>query len=793
MSGYRSLAFLLALSLLPLSARAEGPTERFFLAVGANDGGPSRAKLRYAAKDASAMAALMRELGGVPEENAVVLHEPNRKTFHAAWSSLLERMKAARDRGLRAELFFYYSGHSDETGLIWGKERIGYEELRGVLRGLPSEVMVAILDSCASGALTRLKGGTIRPAFLVDQSSKVRGHAILTSSSADEVAQESDRIGGSFFTHHLMAGLRGAADTKGAGRVTLTEAYRYAFEETLAQTERTLGGPQHPAYEIDLIGSGDLVVTDLRNVSATLDIDPSIVGRVFVRDAAGDLVVEARKREGIPLRLGLSPGAYVVTVVHGDNRYVGSVTLAAHQSSQIGPDDLQMVDAEDTVSRGDVDREDRYHVVPFEFAVLPSISTHSGPRPTSTRFSLYLLAATGDHLDGTQAGIGIGRMREDVEGVQIAGVGNLAGGDLDGLQAAAGFNYAGGDVQGVQMAIGANVAGGEVDHLQMAVGANLVFGVLDGLQLSVGPSLGLDTVKGMQMTATYAHADGRMDGIQVAGGMVLGGEDVEGIQAAGGAAFALGSVRGVQIAGGATLATGDFSGFQASAGANWIGGSLVGFQLAGGFNQAGSVDGSQMASVNGAGDVDGFQLGVLNFARNVDGAQIGIVNFARNTEVPIGLLNIISEGRFRIGLWGSDLAMGHLALKTGSDSVHSILVGGIRPERARGDEIDWSVGAGLGLHLQSGLGWIHFFEPEVLVTNVFEGADGQALIPSLRFGFGWDLARRFTILAGVSANLSVQWDELRDENLSFMPAVTLHSGRESTVRLWPGFFAGIEI
>lgn len=786
------LGFLLAV-LVPLVAGAEGAAERFFFGVGANDGGPTRARLRYAGKDATAMARLLRELGGVPDENVVVLLDPGREDFFSAWASLLGRMRAARARGQRVELFFYYSGHSDEAGLIWGDERLDYRELRRALREPPAEVVVAILDSCASGALTRLKGGTIRPAFLVDESTRVRGHAILTSSSADEVAQESDRLRGSFFTHHLMAGLRGAADMRGAGRVTLTEAYRYAFEETLAQTERTLGGPQHPAYEIELHGSGDLVVTDLRKVSATLDLAPALVGRVFVRDAAGDLVVEARKREGIPLRLGLSPGAYVVTVVHGENRYETSVNLAPDQASEIGPGDLRLVLPEEAVSRGDADWEETYHVVPFEFSVLPSLSTYGGPRPTITRFSLFLLAATGDRLDGTQAGLGIGRMREDVEGVQIAGLANLAGDDVDGLQAALGLNRAGGDVKGVQMAIGLNIAAGEVDHLQMAVGANLVFGTLDGLQLSVGPSLGFGRVEGMQVSASYAHADGRMDGIQLAGGMVLGADHVKGIQAAAGAAFALGSVEGVQVAGGATLASGDLSGFQASAGANWIGGSLVGFQLAAGFNQAGRVDGSQLAAVNGAGDVDGFQVGVLNFARDVDGVQIGLVNFARSVDVPIGLLNIVSEGRFRIGLWGSELAMGHLSLKTGSPTVHSILTAGIRPERARGDEINWSLGAGLGLHLSSAIRWIDFFEPEVLVTTVFEGADAQALIPALRLGVGWDLARRLAIFAGISANLSVQWDDLRDERLGVAPTLELGSGRRSSVRVWPGFFAGIEI
>lgn len=74
--------------------------------------------------------------------------------------------------------------------------------------------------------------------------------ATRSPSSADEAAQESDRIGGSFFTHALVSGMRGAADASGDGKITLTEAYRFAFEETLQRTAQTQFGSQHPAYEI---------------------------------------------------------------------------------------------------------------------------------------------------------------------------------------------------------------------------------------------------------------------------------------------------------------------------------------------------------------------------------------------------------------------------------------------------------------------------------------------------------------------------------------------------------------
>ena len=127
---------------------------------------------------------------------------------------------------------------------------------------IPADVRIAILDSCSSGVLTRGKGGTRRAPFLMDTSVDVQGHAFLTSSSEDEVAQESEGLGGSFFTHYLTSGMRGAADASGDGKVTLNEAYQFAFHETLGGTVDTRGGAQHPAYDIQLSGTGDVVMTD---------------------------------------------------------------------------------------------------------------------------------------------------------------------------------------------------------------------------------------------------------------------------------------------------------------------------------------------------------------------------------------------------------------------------------------------------------------------------------------------------------------------------------------------------
>ncbi|HEY9594375.1 MAG TPA: caspase family protein, partial [Spirochaetia bacterium] len=243
-----SRKYLLVLVLLALawSAAAETPTalRRFAFVAGSNDGGEGLERLRYAESDARSFATVLQDLGGVRQQDLILVTNPSLQRFRDALQRARQMVGSPREMDERRELVFYYSGHSDDDGIILGKERVRWGDIRADLASINADIKVAIVDSCSSGSLTRAKGGVTRPAFLFDASSDMTGHAYLTSASAEEAAQESDRIGSSFFTHFLISGLRGAADAGGDGVVTLEEAYAYAYKETLASTEKTQYGPQ---------------------------------------------------------------------------------------------------------------------------------------------------------------------------------------------------------------------------------------------------------------------------------------------------------------------------------------------------------------------------------------------------------------------------------------------------------------------------------------------------------------------------------------------------------------------
>ncbi|HEY2431505.1 MAG TPA: caspase family protein [Vicinamibacterales bacterium] len=363
-TSFAALTWAIAMTGAAAAASAAVPVQRFVLVVGANLGGGDRAKLLYAISDAERFARVMLDLGGVPQANEVVLRQPKLNELIDALDALNARVVEARrlkEPG-RIEIIVYYSGHADEQGLLIGSDRYSYRTLRDRLDQIPADVRIAVLDACASGAFTRLKGGKVRPPFLVDESAAMRGHAFLTSSAETESAQESDRIRGSFFTHYLISGFRGAADLSGDGKITLNEAYQFAFNETLGRTVDTRGGAQHPSYDINLSGSGDVVMTDVRQTTATLVLGEDLEGRFFIRNAAQELVVELYKPYGRKINLGVEPGAYEVRLDRDKQSMLAKTRVEDGGTVTLEPKQFGQVTLEATKKRGD-------SVPPVKFAV----------------------------------------------------------------------------------------------------------------------------------------------------------------------------------------------------------------------------------------------------------------------------------------------------------------------------------------------------------------------------------------------------------------------------------------
>jgi hypothetical protein len=571
--SFRSACLILA-GLNLLGGPAMGAqTRRLGLMIGANDGGRDRIRLQYAVSDARAFSRSMEDLGGLAPEDRILLSDPDSASLHRALARLAEKAGEAKRAKGRVEAVVYYSGHADEEGLLLRGRRFGFRTFRALMAGVPADIRIAVVDACASGALTKLKGGQALPAFLSDESSQTTGYAYLTSSSANESAQESDRIGASYFTHYLNAGLRGAADASRDGRVTLHEAYQYAYHETLEHTEKTAGGPQHAGYDMGIAGSGDVVMTVLSRSEASVAFPDSMEGRFFIRDSRDRLVAEVRKPAGHPLHLALEAGAYRA-LWHTD-----SGSLSVRFTLQKG--------AEAVLTPGP-----QWKPVPKEAAQARGDSPRRRDELWDGSWSRNLTGESG-----------------------FEWFYNPSRGDYRGTQSSLAYNHALGRFHGQQLALAVNRAGMGLGGIQVTAGLNYIRGPLDGVQLSGGANITRGVVEGSQVASGFNVASSLRGAFQGSGMLNVAAGDVDGAQASSGANWTHGSLDGGQIA-----VVGNYAG----KGVHGVQGSLLA-------NVArGNLDGTQFGTAINVttGEVEGFQVGFLNIARSYRrGAPVGVLSF----------------------------------------------------------------------------------------------------------------------------------------------------------------------
>lgn len=324
-------------------ASAQDTTHRFGLFIGNNEGGDGTKTLLYAQDDARRLHDVFTRLGGLKTEDAVLLLDGTTKDAETALTELERRITAAKARGERTTLLFYYSGHAKDGALRLGSTKFVLETLKARLTTGPADMRVAFLDACRSGSVTRTKGVRRAPAFEVetDATRQAKGLVILTSSASDEDSQESDIIGASYFSYHLATALLGSGDAQGDGRVTLNEAYQWAYERTVASTADSAAGPQHPTFSFDLAGNGDLVLTDVLERKEGLHLPQTAPqGPYFIIDTRGVVVAETVKLEN-PRLIALPPGTYKVKRRLPDRLRVGEFTITAGQIYTLEESTLQ--------------------------------------------------------------------------------------------------------------------------------------------------------------------------------------------------------------------------------------------------------------------------------------------------------------------------------------------------------------------------------------------------------------------------------------------------------------------
>jgi hypothetical protein len=154
-------------------------------------------------------------------------------------------------------LILYFSGHGvrDEQGALYlalKNTRLGLLRSTALRSDFVRESMdqsrsrrqVLILDCCNSGAFAQGTKAAVGVSIGTGAAFEGSGYGrvVLTATDSTQFAWEGERVIGSsetknsLFTHFLVKGLQGEADTDGDGRISVDELYDYAYEQIVSRT-----------------------------------------------------------------------------------------------------------------------------------------------------------------------------------------------------------------------------------------------------------------------------------------------------------------------------------------------------------------------------------------------------------------------------------------------------------------------------------------------------------------------------------------------------------------------------
>lgn len=334
-----------------LQAGVEAPI--YVLAVANSESfDPDLPVLKYPADDLRRFVHVMTRTGEVPGDHVFEVVDGTKAKFREVMSTIASRVKTM-SKNSRSKFVFYFTGHSDATGLHLADGLLPKDELHALIASIPAETRIALLDSCYSGALAS-KGIRPAPGFVVPQAEfdEPSGSVFLAATSASDVAFEIEELKGSLFTHYLVDGLYGSADGNQDGLVTIDELYQYVYKRMSADTTTLpTQQAQKPEYRVDLHGRGALILSYLQQTTSAVTLAADVLGELTLVSDNGLQIFRMTKSSPAPINLKLVPGDYSVTLKQKDQlgqaplkvRSQGATTLAIKDFAMAHHDDLAAV------------------------------------------------------------------------------------------------------------------------------------------------------------------------------------------------------------------------------------------------------------------------------------------------------------------------------------------------------------------------------------------------------------------------------------------------------------------
>jgi len=211
--------------------------------------------LRYPDDDAYRMYAFLKspEGGALDDEHIKILvdEEATRGNIKRVMSDIFGKA------GPNDLIMLYYSGHGVNGAFLpydfdhSASSRLMHQEIMNILNRSRAKHKLCIADACYSGSLLASKGPQPRDGLTRELYNKISesapSTALIVSSKYNETSVESSGLRQGVFSHYLIRGLKGEADTNRDRYINVTELFQYVRQNVRDYT----GNRQSPMIEGD--------------------------------------------------------------------------------------------------------------------------------------------------------------------------------------------------------------------------------------------------------------------------------------------------------------------------------------------------------------------------------------------------------------------------------------------------------------------------------------------------------------------------------------------------------------
>ena len=204
---------------------------------------PHIRSLNYTDDDAYRVANFLQrpEGGALPDEQIRILIDES-----ATRNKILAETRALFSNADGDDVvLFYFSGHGMDGSFLprdftGSTNKLYHSEIRKIFDSSNAKHKICLADACHSGSLDRSNKdmGAVIDNYYNAWSSSSGGMVLMMSSKAEETSIENNGLRQGIFSHFLMRGLYGAANSNGDNLIRLDELFDYVQENVSHYTHQ---------------------------------------------------------------------------------------------------------------------------------------------------------------------------------------------------------------------------------------------------------------------------------------------------------------------------------------------------------------------------------------------------------------------------------------------------------------------------------------------------------------------------------------------------------------------------